>query len=373
MFLIDSTLRDGEQAPGVVFSGKEKMRLAQMLDDTGIDEIEAGIPAVSENECSTIRRICAMNLRARVLVWSRAVKNDVEQAARTEAQAIHIAFPVSDVQLSVMGKQWNWVEDSLPAIVEHARKYFSHVSIGAQDAGRTDADRLHGFVGMLERLNIRRVRIADTVGVLTPADTMRLVQGVRERHPAVGIDFHGHNDLGMATANAVSAWQAGASTLSVTVNGLGERAGNAALEEVLMILTRLYGQDKYDISSLYALCRYVADVSGYPIPKGKAVCGSMAFSHESGIHAKGTLKDKTAYQAFDGKLIGRESARNLFGKHSGKGAVIDLLQKENLRIEEAKIHLLMDKIRRKAQRCKCGVAPAEIIAAYRKLGERQKI
>ncbi|MDR1672021.1 MAG: homocitrate synthase [Bacteroidales bacterium] len=365
--LIDTTLRDGEQAPGVVFFEKEKLRLALMLDDIGIDEIEAGIPAMGERECGIIRKIAQQRLHARVLVWCRAIAADIEQAARTKAPAVHIAFPVSMIQLAAMNRDWQWVKDALPETVAHARREFDHISVGAQDAGRCNPERLHDFLDMLEQLNVPRVRLADTVGILAPSDVMRMVSDVRRRHPSLDIDFHGHNDLGMATANAVSAWQAGASALSLTVNGLGERAGNAALEEVLMIMNRLFGQTRYNVSSLYALCRYVSTISGRPIPEGKPVCGNMAFSHESGIHAKGTLYDKTAYQAFDGRLIGRESACNLFGKHSGRGAVIDLLKKENLFIEETKINLLMEKIRQTAEKDKRNILPAEIIVTYQDL------
>ncbi|MDR2764646.1 MAG: homocitrate synthase [Tannerella sp.] len=361
MWLIDSTLRDGEQAPGVAFLPGEKIRLAQMLDETGIDEIEAGTPAMGESECEVVRRIVALRPNARISVWSRALGRDIGQAAETSAEAIHIAFPVSDIQLTAMGKEWSWVKDTLPELVTYASGLFPYVSIGAQDAGRCTPERLAEFLELAGRQpSVCRIRLADTVGMMTPLSVVALMRQVREILPEMAIDFHGHNDLGMATANAITAWQSGATALSVTVNGLGERAGNAALEEILMILSQVYRMEKYTASTLFSLCRYVADISGRPIPPGKPVCGEMAFSHESGIHAKAMLTDAAAFQAFDGKLVGRESFRTLFGKHSGRGAVRDLLKAYHLTVSDEQIPRLMGQIRQSAQKNKRSVSPLEV-------------
>jgi homocitrate synthase NifV len=359
--LIDSTLRDGEQAPGVVFTVPEKLHIASMLDETGIDEIEAGAPAMGDEVCDVIRRIVAMKLNARISVWSRALTQDILAASKTGAQGIHIAFPLSDIQLSSMNKTWEMMKDCLPQIVEMAKKYFPYVSIGAQDAGRCGTERLLEFAGIANKANIDRIRIADTVGILTPVGTMRLMGEILNSYPGMEIDFHGHNDLGMATANAVTAWQSGATNLSATVNGLGERAGNAALEEVIMAIELTGNQSKYDTSTLYSLCKYVALASGRRIPEGKPVCGSMVFSHESGIHAKCSAVDICSFQAFDGKLVGRESSRNVFGTHSGKGAVIDFLSKQNIETDNIKIDELVSEIRHKSRKYKRNVHPAEIL------------
>ncbi|MDR1918272.1 MAG: homocitrate synthase [Tannerellaceae bacterium] len=345
VWLIDSTLRDGEQAPGIAFSRKEKMRVARMLDETGIDEIEAGTPAMGEDEQQSIRALVRLRLKARISVWSRALKSDVEAAATTGAQGIHIAFPLSDIQLKSMNKDWNWVRDTLPEMLAFARAQFRYVSVGAQDAGRSGRERLFRFIEMAQDMHACRVRIADTVGVLSPLETMKLIREVRESFPAMPLDFHGHNDLGMATANTITAWQSGATALSVTVNGLGERAGNAALEEVVMALSQLQPASRYASTKLFALCQYVSLLSNRPIPPDKPICGSMVFSHESGIHAKATLAQTTAYQAFDGESVGRESSRILFGKHSGKGALIALLKRYNIPIDEEALPGLMDNLK----------------------------
>jgi homocitrate synthase NifV len=364
IWLIDSTLRDGEQAPRVAFPKEGRLKVARLLDALGVDEIEAGTPAMGEDEQKKIRAITSMHLQARIAVWCRATKEDISVAADTRAEGVHIAFPVSDIQLAAMNKDWAWVKEAIPARLEQAHAFFPFVSIGAQDAGRCEAGRLVEFMDMAVRYQAPRVRVADTVGMLTPVATMELIQRIHTAHPFLQIDFHGHNDFGMATANALSAWQAGASALSVTVNGLGERAGNAALEEVVMVLSQLFGQTQYATERLAALCRYVAELSGRPIPVGKPVSGEYAFSHESGIHAKGSLADVRAFQPFDGRLVGRESCRNVFGTHSGKGAVTALLKQYGMVVEDKLVPGLIQIIHTKAEQNEGRIEACEIISIY---------
>lgn len=362
--LIDSTLRDGEQSPGVAFSRKEKLAVARMLDSVGIDEIEAGIPAMGEVVCETIRKIVQLRLNSRITVWSRALVEDIEKGASTGAEGIHIAFPVSSRQLEAMGKSWDWVEQRLSYIVGHARKHFQYVSVGAQDASRCDVEQLFKFIDIADSLNVSRIRLADTVGVFTPLTLMSLVQQIKSLYPALSVDFHGHNDLGMSTANAITAWQSGATDLSVTVNGLGERAGNTALEEVVMALSQLAKIKKYETSGLYSLCKYVSSISHRQIPESKPVTGNLVYTHESGVHAKCTIKDPTSFQAFDGKLVGRESSANVFGKHSGRASVKHFLEERNLKISEPQLNILLDRIKAIAQENKRCVVPSEVVRVY---------
>lgn len=359
-YLIDSTLRDGEQAPRTAFTREEKLLLAQMLDETGIDEIEAGTPAMGEDVRLTIRQMCEAGLHARICVWSRALKADIDAAASTGATAIHIAFPLSEVQLKAMHKDEQWIEETLPEVLAYAQESFPYVSIGAQDASRSNPERLRRFVQMVASLHVYRIRLADTVGILNPLSTKQLIENVKSCCGSMLIDFHGHNDLGMATANTVTAWQCGADHLSVTVNGLGERAGNAALEEVVTALTLMTGSAKYHTEKLYDLCRFVARISDRPIPDGKPICGKMAVSHESGIHTQGTLSSVTAFQAFDGKIIGRESASFVFGKHSGRNLLIKFLKDHNEKVSDIQLKKVMDEIHKRAQITKKSVSPSEV-------------
>jgi homocitrate synthase NifV len=198
-------------------------------------------------------------------------------------------------------------------------------------------------------------------------ETATLIKSVKSLYPDMGIDFHAHNDLGMATANAFTAWQSGASILSLTVNGLGERTGNAALEEVLMALKLAGKETGYNFPALYPLCKYVSEASGRPIAEGKPVCGGMAFSHESGIHAAGALVDTLAFLPFDGREVGRESFRNLFGTHSGRGMLRYFLKEQNLPVNERRVAGLKKKIADIARRNKRNILPDEILEYYMEL------
>jgi len=359
--LIDTTLRDGEQAPGVVFTDAYKLRIAELLDALGVDEIEAGTPAIGRHVIDSVRSIVRKNFHARILVWSRALKEDIEQCASTGAEAVHIAFPLSDVQLNTMGKDFRWALTSLPELVACAKESFRYVSVGAQDAGRCNGERLLNFVQTAVESGVQRLRIADTVGVMTPLDTCRMIRNITAKFPSLELDFHAHNDLGMATANAVTALFSGASSVSLTVCGLGERAGNAALEQVVMALAVKGVAKKYNTDVLHKLCSLVAEASGRPVPVDKPVCGDMAFSHESGIHAKATLMNTLAYQAFDGLNAGRESFRMLFGTHSGSGAIRNTLEYHGLCTSDDMIAALKTRIAAAASKLGRALSEEEIL------------
>jgi len=365
--LIDSTLRDGEQSPGVSFSLKEKLKLARLLDDVGVDEIEAGTPAMGDDEIASMRAITRAKLHCRVSVWSRALKSDIEMSARTEAQGIHIAFPISDIQLHTIGKDWLWVSNTLPELVDYARRYFPFVSVGAQDSSRTTHERLYHYLSLIQQSGVSRVRLADTVGLFSPASIYHLINQIKIDFPSIELDFHGHNDLGMATANAITAWQAGAEHLSVTVNGLGERAGNSPLEEVVMGLRTIFHVNHFKVQNISQLCSYVAEISQRPISANKPITGSLAFTHESGIHAKGTLINTIAFQPFDGQIIGREAACNVFGKHSGRAAIIHFFNQRNIFPTEDDIAFIVRKVQALSIQHKRVVSTSEMLATYYEL------
>ena len=331
IYIIDSTLRDGEQTPGVSFSRRDKLRLAEMLADAGVDELEAGIPAMGPKECRVIQEIVHLGLPCKISVWCRARRDDLRAAAGLGMDSAHISFPVSAPLLKTIGKDESWVFKTLEELVLFARGEFSQVSVGALDATRADVQFLWRFACAAAACGAMRLRIADTVGIASPVQVMRLVRMLRAVSSDMDIEFHGHNDLGMATANALCAASAGAKALSGTVNGLGERTGNVPLEEIALALPLASGKTcKLKAGKLMMLCDFVARISGRDIPENKPVTGGMIFTHESGIHSHGLLQDDLSYQPYLPQTVGRQT-KLVLGKHSGSHARRTLVELQGLK------------------------------------------
>ncbi|TCD48680.1 homocitrate synthase [Chlorobium sp. N1] len=363
-WIIDTTLRDGEQAPGVVFSDREKTDIARMLSEAGVDELEAGYPAISREEETIIRSIAALHLPVRLTGWARAKWEDIEAVCRSGVEGVHISFPLSPLYLELMGRDYDWVQDQLQDLVIRARRYFRHVSVGAQDATRTPPETLRRFIADAGRAGAERVRIADTVGVSTPLSICRLLDRVLVAGGPM-LEFHAHNDLGMATANAHTAIEAGCGAVSVSVGGLGERAGNAALEE-LSIALRLSGRHAtaIDTTRLTALCRAVSEASGRSIQPQKPVVGRAAFQHESGIHCAALLKDPLSYQPFMPALAGMAEHELVIGKHSGSAALKDFFQKKGIALTANEAAATLSEVRRIATEKKRSLRPSELEAIH---------
>ena len=333
VWIIDTTLRDGEQAPGVSFGRPAKLAIARALDEAGIDELEVGTPVMGEAVQEDIRRIAGAGLRCRLSVWCRAHPADLAAAALCRVGGVHFSLPVSGIQLASLGKDRSWALAQMERLVRQASEDFDRVTVGAQDATRADEDFLAAFAGRAHAAGAQRLRIADTVGIGRPSTIVNLIRGLRLAVPGLDLEFHGHNDLGMAGANALSALESGARSVSVTVNGLGERAGNAALEQIVMALEMHPDLDcGVDAAALLSLSRLVARAAGRTLSPDRPVVGEQVFTHESGIHCHAMLKDARSYEPFAPQLAGHSNRRFVLGTHSGGTAIRNLLRQAGIRI-----------------------------------------
>ena len=348
--LVDTTLRDGAQAADVALNHEARVRIAMELFNCGITEIEAGMPAMGPEEQRTIGSIVKALPDARIIGWCRALESDVHAAAQCGCDTIHISFPVSDLHLRCLNLREQWVEKNIPVLVKKAMNLAKRVTIGFQDASRTQFNRLVRFASIAIESGVRRIRIADTVGILTPLCCARLIRALAGRIYPTELEFHGHNDLGMATANTITAIESGATAASVTLNGIGERSGNAALEEVAVALlrgrpSRILG---LRMDRIIALCEMIARITNDPIPRNKPVTGRNAFKHEAGIHTQALLRNTQAYEPFPPDLIGRSPSDIVAGTHSGSSGVQSMLAASGITIDRSTAAEMQTLIRKKA-------------------------
>ncbi|GAB6174367.1 hypothetical protein JCM15765_38450 [Paradesulfitobacterium aromaticivorans] len=361
VWLCDTTLRDGEQAPGVAFSYAEKKMIATRLAGAGIDELEVGVPSVGPDELDSIKRLVNLRLPTRLSTWNRAVQSDLEASFRTGVKGVGISIPVSDQHLRhKLKKSRSWVMEKMGECVTLAKKEGKYICLGLEDASRADVDFLMDIGKEAERLGIDRIRVADTLGILDPLEVYCRFSHLTGQI-SIPLEFHAHNDLGMAAANAITAIRAGFKAVSVTVGGLGERAGNAPLEEVAVALKHILNRPiSFDISQVNSICSLVSSITHRAIPRAKPIVGADVFTHTSSVHLDGIRKDIANYQSFPPESIAREHSV-AFGKYSGTKELQELLKTEGVFLDQYKLRELLIRIRLFSSRKRSPLGTADIL------------
>lgn len=344
VYIFDTTLRDGEQSPGATMNLQEKVRLARQLERLGVDIIEAGFPAASPGDFEAVREIARAVKEVQVAGLCRAVKRDIELAYEAVKESsnprIHTFIATSDIHLKhKLRKSREEVLELTREAVGFASSLCPNVEFSAEDASRSDWDYLVQVFNVSVQAGAKVLNVPDTVGYTQPDEFAELIKYLIEhvkRGPEVIFSVHCHNDLGLAVANTLAALKAGARQAEVTLSGIGERAGNAALEEVIMNLK--VREDRYKLltnvksEQIYPSCRLLSMIIGQPIPPYKAIVGANAFAHESGIHQDGVLKHKATYEIMTPESVGKTSSDIVLGKHSGRHAVKKKLEELGYRL-----------------------------------------
>ncbi|CAI6078447.1 2-isopropylmalate synthase [Cohnella sp. JJ-181] len=332
IYMFDTTLRDGEQSPGVNLNTQEKVEIALQLEKLGIDRIEAGFPIASPGDLAAVNAVARAVKNASVTGLARSREKDIDAVVEALKGAqdprIHIFLATSPIHRKhKLRMEKHEVLEAAEAMIKYAKKHFSQVEFSAEDAGRTEMDFLVEVTALAVKLGVSVVNLPDTVGYLSPYEYGNIFKTMKEQVPGiekVQLSAHCHDDLGLATANALAAIQNGADQIEGTINGIGERAGNTALEEVALALyTRgefFQATTGLNLQEIAKTSRLVSKLTGMPVPGNKAIVGANAFAHESGIHQDGVLKEKTTYEIISPATIGLKDSKLVLGKHSGRHA-----------------------------------------------------
>jgi len=359
--IFDTTLRDGEQTPGVSITPEQKVQIAIKLDKLGIDTIEAGFPIVSNGEMQAIKRINKEGLNAEICGLARTINSDIDSALRCDLKYIHTFIATSDIHLKYKLKMTrDQVLEKAVSAVEYAKKHGMHVEFSAEDATRSDRFFLYNVFKAVANAGADRVDLPDTVGYATPQYITELVKEVK-KSISIPISMHCHDDFGLAVANSIAGINAGASCAHVTINGLGERAGNASLEEFVMSLQCLYGKEhniKTDL--LYETSKFVSNTMGIIVQPNKAIIGENAFGHESGIHTHGILNNPLTYEPISPELVGRRRWLQA-GKHAGAHGIRAMLEEFGISATDEQLKDIVDRQKNLADKGK-SITTADLLS-----------
>jgi 2-isopropylmalate synthase len=343
--ILDTTLREGEQTPYVNFTVEEKVEIAKLLDHVGVDMIEAGDPSVSPNVAKAIERIASLALRAEIVAHSIASRSGIERAKACGASRVAIFYATSKIHLDA--KLHKTEKEAIAIIQEHvcyAKSLGLKVRYTPEDATRTDFDYLVEVCNVAIKAGADRISFADTLGIMQPHTMVERMRMLRKKLLPCKIDLHCHNDYGLALANAMAGIRAGANCIHTTVNGMGERTGIPDLAETILAFHNLEGANKFSLQPLMELSSYLEKVSGFFLAPNKPITGQNAFSHKSGVHTNGILKDPRTYEPFDPAMLGRDR-KILIDKYTGKSAVAARLEEYGIEVNAAELEVIVARIK----------------------------
>jgi D-citramalate synthase len=346
---LDTTLRDGEQAPGVSLTPEEKADIARELDRAGVSVIEAGSACTGPGEQRAIDRVTSLGLDATVTSFARGVQHDIDLALDVDVDGVNLVVPASDRHVQdKVGTTREDVLETTADLVAYGKDHGLWVEVIGEDGSRADLDYLAELARVSHEAGADRFAFADTVGHTSPDHAFEAVSRLAELGP---VSTHTHDDLGLAVTNTLASVAAGADLVHATVNGIGERAGNVALEEVAVALWHAYGVETVDTEALYRLSSLVADATDVELPPNKAVSGQNAFAHESGIHTDGTLKDERMYEPYPPEAVGRER-RLVLGKHAGRAGVQAALDEHDVDVDADQLQAIVSRVKELGERGK---------------------
>ena len=353
IYIFDTTLRDGEQTPGVALTVDEKIQIATKLNNLGVDKIEVGFPASSKGEIESAKQIKSLGLKSTLVGLSRSLRKDVDAVLNSDLEYIHTFIGTSplhrDYKLK-MSKE-KIIETAVDAI-EYAKDHGLTVEFSAEDATRTERNFLFEVFNEAVSAGADFLDVPDTVGILTPIMTREIITDIKDNF-SIPISVHFHNDFGLATANTLTAIECGANQAHVTVNGLGERTGNCSLEELVMSLKSAYGIDlELDTTRLYSLSHLVGRLTGVKMPVNKPIVGDNAFAHESGIHVHGILNNASTYEPMSPEMVGH-SRRIVLGKHTGANAIKSKLKEYHIDLDSEQFDKVFAEIKSLGDSGKC--------------------
>lgn len=355
----DTTLREGEQVPGVVFNIEDKVSIAKYLSEIGVQRIEAGFPASSESEKKAVKSIVKAKFDSKIFGFSRAVKSDIDAVIDCDCYGVVMSFPPSDIHLKYKLKidREEYLRRAIECVT-YAKEHGLYITYSAEDSTRSDIDFLKKVFKTVVENGVDCARIVDTLGVAIPIYMKKLVSIIKNV-VSVPIEVHCHNDHGLALANSLAAIEAGATVISSSINGLGERAGLAATEEVIIALYNFYDVKIFKTEKLYEICKFVEKVSGFNLAANKPVTGENVFTHTSGIHQDAILKNVLTYEPYPPELVGQKR-RFVIGKLSGSHIIKAKLIELGYNISEEDLRNITNLIKEYSQERKSALSDIEI-------------